>query len=153
MHKWVERQSTRRRALKTTTKMKVLRVMRLLQCVSPGASAWREQMSAINTRIHQFSGNKTGERQNVFISKTWHFWTASSSGLYVGPEWLTETLTSDFLSCETWLHLRLWDIDWWWQIFRITKHMNEQVCNENICFAKRTTRKHTETSIWHASTF
>jgi len=74
------------------------------------ASSWREQMSATNTRIHQFTGNKTGKRQNVFISKTWHFWTASSSGLHVGPEWLTETF--DFPSCETWFHLRLWDINW-----------------------------------------
>lgn len=127
MHKWVERQSTWRGALKMRTKMKVLRVMRLLQRISPGTSAWREQMSATNTRIHQFTGNKTGERQNVFISKTWHFWTASS-GLHVEPEWLTEILTYDFPSCGT--YLRLWDINWWWQIFRITEHMNEQVCNE-----------------------
>jgi len=69
MHKWVERQSTWRGALKTTTKMKVLRVMRLLQRISYGTSARREQMSATNTWIHQFTGNKTGERQNVFISK------------------------------------------------------------------------------------
>jgi len=51
-------------------------------------------------------------------------------GLRVGPEWLTETMTSDFSSCGTWVHLRLWDISWWWQIFIITKHMNEQVCHE-----------------------
>ena len=105
-------------------------VMKLLQCILYGTSAWREQMSATNTWIHQFTGNKTDERQNVFISKVWHFWMASFSGLHVGPEWLTETLTSDLPSCWTWFHLRLWDINWWWQIFVITKHMNEQVCNE-----------------------
>jgi hypothetical protein len=49
MHKWVERQSTWRGALKMTTKIKVLRVMRLLEHISYGTSAWREQMSATNT--------------------------------------------------------------------------------------------------------
>lgn len=30
--------------------------------------AWRKQTSALNTRIHQFTGDKTGERQNLFTS-------------------------------------------------------------------------------------
>ena len=30
--------------------------------------AWRKQMGAINTRNHQFTGDKTGERQNLFTS-------------------------------------------------------------------------------------
>jgi hypothetical protein len=62
MYKWVERQDTWRGALKATTKMKVLRMMSLLQHVSPGTSACREQISDTNTRIHQFTGFKTGSK-------------------------------------------------------------------------------------------
>jgi hypothetical protein len=29
---------------------------------------WRKQMGATNTRIHQFTGGKSGERQNLITS-------------------------------------------------------------------------------------
>jgi len=38
------------------------------QSTSTHFMAWRKRMSAINTRIHQFTGDTTGERQNLFTS-------------------------------------------------------------------------------------
>jgi hypothetical protein len=46
----------------SAVKMKVLRGMTLLLHISPGSLAWRKQMGATNTRIYQFTGNKTGDR-------------------------------------------------------------------------------------------
>jgi hypothetical protein len=62
--------SGRRGVSNTTVKTKVLRVMTLVPHISPGNLAWRKQISATNTRIYQFTGDKTGDRQNVFMSWT-----------------------------------------------------------------------------------
>jgi hypothetical protein len=37
----------------------------LLPHTTPGTKAWRQQTDATSTRIHQFTGDKTGMRQNV----------------------------------------------------------------------------------------
>jgi hypothetical protein len=49
----------------TTTHIDVLTVRTLLLHTPPGASAWWQHAGITNTRIQQFTGNKTGTWQNV----------------------------------------------------------------------------------------
>lgn len=41
---------------------------------------------------------------------------------------------SEFPTRGTWLKLRLWCINWWWQVLKITKHLNKQIRNKKKRF-------------------
>jgi len=63
----IDRWSIFWRVSNTAVKTKVLRVMTLLTHVSSSNSAWRKQTSATNTRIYQFTSDKTDDRQNILL--------------------------------------------------------------------------------------
>jgi hypothetical protein len=53
---------------KNKIKANVLRMIVLIPHIYPGNSAWRKHMNATHSRVYQFTGDKTGTRQNVFSS-------------------------------------------------------------------------------------
>jgi hypothetical protein len=63
----VERQSRRKVVPKDKTNTKVLRVTMLLPNISPG-KFHLEKTEKCNNRVYQFTGDKIGNRQNVFTS-------------------------------------------------------------------------------------
>jgi len=93
-------------------------------------SVWRKQVCVTNKPIHWFNGDRACCRQNMFTSQTWHFWWAYSSG-HVGPKW------QDFIQTFPLVELDLnWELCWWWQVFKTTKHFNDQVGNKKVYSAK-----------------
>ena len=58
----------------------------------------------------------------------------SISELHEGQKW---TETSDFwcFLLQKWFKFRLWCMNWWWQVFRITKRLNQQVRNKQNLLA------------------
>lgn len=111
-------------------KMKVCRVVTLLRHISPVYFTWRKQMNATNTRgssspVIKLVTEKTSSLLRHDSSE--HF---PSLDCLCDPDDSQRFPTFDIPSCGTWFKLRWWCIDWWWQVFRITKCLNKHIHNK-----------------------
>ena len=88
--KFVQAESKDADGAKTKTKTNLWKWQDHLHVYLQVAEHGDKQLSATDTRL-QFTGDKTGKRQNIFTSLTLKFWTTSSYGLRARSSWLAET--------------------------------------------------------------